>query len=319
MWVTDEEITLMMILNAFWHVHPYWLDPQRYISLLHNFQSQNCQVRYHGTLPFPFHIWITSWFCYSVQLLDPQDSRMEHYHPPLAFTHTGCLQMSAICLSHWHSKQWGCSPNIPEAGRKAALTNKLQAESKFMEGLSPQALSSKEYSLENLFGAKIHQMFQVAVPNETWRYGTVWESYTTAAEAQSLHTTKPRKATVLEARKGLPLMLSSVVLIKGGKSPVMGCCEKWHACPASRAAGTRNGSSLNLRSPQRSGNTREKVLLTLTRKTFQKISHMTAFIFNLCVHLLCWVIKDWEGKVSSQVHQHLSLPRLCLCKWCLAK
>lgn len=38
----------MLILTTFWHVHPYWWDPQGYVSLLHPFQSQNWQVRDPG-------------------------------------------------------------------------------------------------------------------------------------------------------------------------------------------------------------------------------------------------------------------------------
>lgn len=96
----------------------------------------------------PFYIWMASCFCYSVQLPDPQDSRQECYHPPLAVPHADCLQMSAICLSHQHS--------IPEVGRAAALSGQLQAERKHMEGSSPQNWSQKEFTLDKLFGAKTY-------------------------------------------------------------------------------------------------------------------------------------------------------------------
>lgn len=102
------------------------------------------------TLASPFYIWIASCFCYSVQLLDPQDSRKECYHPPLVVPHADCLQMSAICLSHRHSKRGGGSPKSPEVGRTAALSRELQAETKCMEGSSPQNWSQKEFTLDKL-------------------------------------------------------------------------------------------------------------------------------------------------------------------------
>lgn len=34
--------------NHFWHAHPYWLDPQGSISLLHSFQCLNWQGRHPG-------------------------------------------------------------------------------------------------------------------------------------------------------------------------------------------------------------------------------------------------------------------------------
>lgn len=122
---------------------------------------------------------------------------------------------------------------------------------------------------------------------------------TSAVEAQSLKAIKTRKTPLLEPRKDLPLMRSLMIFIRRARSPLVGCCGKWHAGPASEAAGTGNGSSLHLRSPQKSGNTRGKVPPALARKTFLKISPTIDLIFNLCVHLPCRMVKDWEGKVSN--------------------
>lgn len=145
---------------------------------------------------------------------------------------------------------------------------------------------------------------------------------TSAVEAPSLKSIKTRKTALLEPRKDLPLMRSSMIFIRRARSPLVGCCGKWHAGPASGAAGTR--SCLHLRSPQKSGNTRGKVPPALAGKTFLKISHTIDLIFKLCVRLPCCMVKDWEGKVSQLWLGPRSINTWpCLtcapCECCLAK
>lgn len=84
----------------------------------------------------PFYIWIASCFCCFLQILDPQESRQECYHAPLAVPHADCLQMSAICLSH-------CPAN-GEAAAQSALRR---------AGLPPSAGSCKQK--ENVWRAPV--------------------------------------------------------------------------------------------------------------------------------------------------------------------
>lgn len=103
----------------------------------------------------PFYIWIAFCSHCSLQILDPQHSRKECSYPPVSILCAGCLQMSAICLSHAYS-EWGAAATVPWIWQPCCCQQKF-ASSENVESSKPQNWSQKVFTLDKIFDAEKHK------------------------------------------------------------------------------------------------------------------------------------------------------------------